>query len=380
MTKAMKRHGRAMKKYKFTDLINSRFFKYSLSLMAGAILAYLGISFIRIISPACGKIFEMVVEVLKPLVLGLVISYLLSPIINLLDDKLKRNGRSHRGLAIVICLLSILLVITLVIWVIISLLTKEIRNITYDDVTALLGNFNMSLEDFLDRVLAELSELGMDQAKISSFAGGMVSGITGAASTILFGLIFAIYFMYDGNNISAYWIRIGKRVLPPDKVELIKDVMADADKCFSGYIRGQTIDAFLVGVIASIALTVAGMPYSIVIGSIIGFGNLIPYVGPIIGYGIIIAVNLLHWDPKMLVTGLIIVAVLMFVDGNVINPRLLAGTVQVHPLLVVASLIAGGAIGGLLGMLLAVPVGALIKMRFEKSVFGLPDHEKSDKK
>ena len=358
-----------MKKYGLTELINSKYFKYVLSLTAGIILAYLGVSFIKIISPACGMILDMVVAVLKPLVLGMVLSYLLSPVINFLDKKLQRKGKSHRGLAIIICLLVILFVFFILMWVIISLLTKEISNITYEDVTALLGNFNMSMEDLKNTVLNELSELGFDQSKIGSIVGGLVSGITGAASTILFGIIFAIYFMYDGKNISAYWIRIGKKVLSAEWIEKIEDVMADADKCFSGYIRGQTIDALLIGIISSIALTVVGMPYSIVIGAIIGFGNLIPYVGPIIGYGIIIVVNIIHWDPRMLVTGLIIVAVLMFIDGNVINPKLLAGTVHVHPLLVVASLIAGGAIGGLLGMLLAVPVGALIKMRFEKRIF-----------
>ena len=70
----------------------------------------------------------------------------------------------------------------------------------------------------------------------------------------------------------------------------------------------------------------------------------------------------------MLLIGLIIVIIIMFIDGNIINPRLLAGSVHVHPLLVVASLLAGGAIGGLIGMVVAVPCGALIKLRFDKWV------------
>jgi predicted PurR-regulated permease PerM len=68
----------------------------------------------------------------------------------------------------------------------------------------------------------------------------------------------------------------------------------------------------------------------------------------------------------MLALGLVVLQIIMMIDGNIINPRLLAGSIKVHPLLVVASLLAGGAIGGLLGMLLAVPTGAFIRMQFEK--------------
>ncbi len=97
-----------------------------------------------------------------------------------------------------------------------------------------------------------------------------------------------------------------------------------------------------------------------------GVGNLIPYVGPIVGYLSLIVVCLLQGNISKLVIGLVILLVLMFLDGNVLNPRLLANSVKVHPLLVVAALIGGGALGGILGMLVAVPVGALIKLQFDR--------------
>ena len=109
------------------------------------------------------------------------------------------------------------------------------------------------------------------------------------------------------------------------------------------------------------------MPYAVVIGFITGFGNLIPYVGPTLGYIAVILANVINgFDLRMIIIGLVVLEIIMLIDGNILNPRLLAGAIQIHPLLVIASLLAGGAVGGILGMLLAVPVGAFIKLQFEK--------------
>ena len=358
-----------MNKYKISDIIKSKYFKYALSLMAGVILSYLGISFLKAVSPAFKLMTAMVIAVMKPLIIGLVLSYLLAPMVNFFVDKLEKNGKSHRGLAVLICLLIIFAGIGIIIFLLVSLVSRQIKSINFEDVEAFFNSFQMNLIDLNKDITSKLTEYGFDIKGVTSKVGGIVTGVAGAFSTLLFGIIFSVYFLYDGRRIKNYWLKVGRRVLPDKWIITGLDVLKDADKCFSGYIRGQAIDALIVGVLASVALTIAGIPYSIVIGAVVGFGNLIPYAGPLFGYGMVILVNIINFNPRLLVTGLIIVAVIMFIDANILNPKLLAGSVQVHPLLVVASLIAGGAIGGLLGMLLAVPVGALIKVRFEKRVF-----------
>ena len=142
--------------------------------------------------------------------------------------------------------------------------------------------------------------------------------------------------------------------------------MKDADNAFSGYIRGQMVDAAIVGVMASIALAVAGVPYAVLIGVCIGFGNLIPYFGPVVGYAAVVIVCLTSGNFTKMLIGLVIIAVIMFVDGNIINPRLLSENVDVHPLLVVAALLGGGVLGGIAGMLIAVPTAALLKLQFDR--------------
>ena len=102
------------------------------------------------------------------------------------------------------------------------------------------------------------------------------------------------------------------------------------------------------------------------IALMVGIGNLIPYVGPIVGYVSVVLVCLPTQSYRQMLIGIIALFVIMLVDGNIINPRLLSNNIKIHPLLVVAALIGGGAIGGFVGMLVAVPVAALIKLYFDR--------------
>ena len=128
------------------------------------------------------------------------------------------------------------------------------------------------------------------------------------------------------------------------------------------------MDALLVGAMVSIALLIAKVPYAAVIGILTGIGNLVPYVGPVVGFGSLIIVCLAEGSVRHLLIGGIILLVVMFIDGNIINPRMLSSNVEVHPVLVIVALIAGGSVGGIVGMLVAVPVAALIKLQFEKNL------------
>ena len=143
---------------------------------------------------------------------------------------------------------------------------------------------------------------------------------------------------------------------------------ADADRVFSGYIRGQSMDAVIMGVMTTLTLLIAGIPYAPVIGILTGLGNLVPYVGPVVGFGSLIIVCLAEGSVTHLIAGAVILAVVMFVDANIINPRIVSSNVEVHPVLVIVALLAGGKVGGVVGMLVAVPIAALVKLQFEKKV------------
>ena len=119
-------------------------------------------------------------------------------------------------------------------------------------------------------------------------------------------------------------------------------------------------------VLVSAVLALVGVKYALIIGILTGIGNLIPYTGPLVAYGSTLLICLLYGDYRRLLIALPLLFVLQTLDGNIINPKLLSDSVNVHPLLVIASLLIGGAAGGFLGILIAVPVGSLLKIQFDR--------------
>jgi predicted PurR-regulated permease PerM len=129
----------------------------------------------------------------------------------------------------------------------------------------------------------------------------------------------------------------------------------------------------------SLVLSITGVKFAIVIGICAGIGNLIPYFGPIVAYVGTTLVCLMNGDIKTLIASLIALFVIQALDGNIIGPKLLSRSIQIHPLIIIISIIFGSALGGFLGMLLAVPVGAYIKLVFVRFVDHRIEHKEEMK-
>ena len=319
--------------------------------------------------PGLSSIGALLAAVMKPLTLGGVICYLLYPLVGFVQKKLEKPFPGKKWTRTIAVFAVVILIIALILVFLIIVSTTLVKQINVQSIVSLFESTQTDFESLLDQITMYLEKFNIKIPNIGSAASnlsGIVGSIASGTSTVFFGLIFAIYFLIDGTNISSYWKNVTEKLFRPKTIRTAKELLADADVCFSGYIRGQSMDAVLVGSVVSIVFSFMGMKYALVIGLLAGFGNLIPYVGPALGYIAVTFVNLMNWNIPMLIAGLVVLEIIMFIDGNVINPRLLAGTISIHPLLVIASLLAGGAIGGLLGMLLAVPVGAFLKLQFEK--------------
>lgn len=317
-----------------------------------------------------GSLFS---TVMLPIFIGLILTYLLSPVVNAIQRRLEKGkGSKHskraRHIAVLVTYVIVLALIAAVLAVLIFTVTRQIQNIDLSSIFSALSSGSDSIDSFFNEISQYLSEIGIRSSSLSSILTSAVSSVTNSLSSIFFGMIFSIYFLSDSENISAYWKRAAKAIMSEKAIAAGKQLAKEADQCFSGYIRGQAIDALLVGVVSSAALSIAGIPYGLVIGLIVGFGNLIPYVGPLFGYASVILICLVNQQWTKMIIGLVILALVMFIDGNIVNPKLLANSVQVHPLLVIASLLAGGAVGGILGMLMAVPLGAFLKLQFDKLI------------
>lgn len=306
--------------------------------------------------------------VLRPMILGGVFSYLLSPLVRkiegAIDGKMKRSW--SRPVAVALSYLLVVLVILLLLALIIFTMYHSFSAISLEGVKKLFASVEGDLTKFYKLIENKLAGLKIPLGKVGGIFTGFLNGVKNTFTGILFGVIFSIYFLLDGKRIGEYWGRAFRLMTGDKTVKSAQRFLEDADQAFSGYIRGQFVDAMIVGALSSVALLVAGVPSAIVIGILTGLGNLIPYIGPVVGYVIvlIVCIPLRAWT-KMLI-GLVILFIIMQVDGNIINPKLLSNNIKIHPLLVLAALIGGGAIGGFAGMIVAAPTAALLKIQFDR--------------
>ena len=317
-------------------------------------------------------LWTMFTAILKPIIIGFIICYLFLPLINKLERLLSKEKQPWtRPAAVAIFYVGVGIIVALLIILLYYILKggiDSIRDLNFDAIKDMAMQLYTEFEELFKSLEDQFSTSKLPIGKIGDIIAKLVDGITGFFSGLLFGVIFSIYFMLDENNIRGYWGRV-VRVINGDKAyNTMSRLAGEADHVFSGYLRGQLIDAFLVGVMSSVILSIAGIPYAIAIGILMGLGNLIPYVGPVVGYGAVILICLVMGQYDKLILGVILIAIIMFVDGNIINPKLLSDNIEIHPLLVVAALLAGGAIGGIVGMLIAVPTAAFIKLQFEKII------------
>lgn len=305
--------------------------------------------------------------VLTPFVLGVVIAYLLNPLVKGFSTKgLKRTTSS----ALIIFVFFLLM--TIVVVLVAPIIAKE------------SGQLIDAMPDYLDRIFKAVQpyttwfqqSLGEDyitdaktfvkenMSKILSVSGGIAGGVAaggkalvGFVTTIVITPLVAFYMMREWPAI----IKWGEDLIPRQNEKTIKDLFKQIDGKLSGFIRGQLSVAFLLGVIYAIALTVAGLNFGFLIGIAAGVLSIIPMVGSAIGLVVAVAVAWFQaGDPEYV---FIIAAIFLggqFIEGNILSPKLLGDSVGLHPLWILFALMAGGSLLGILGMLIAVPVAAVI--------------------
>jgi len=155
-------------------------------------------------------------------------------------------------------------------------------------------------------------------------------------------------------------------LVPPERRDERAALAREVVSVLEGFLRGQLIIATIVGVVIGAGLAVLGVPYAAVIGLIAGVTNLIPYVGPIVG-GAVAAVSAVFVSPKLMFWTIAWVFVVQQAESLWLQPRIMSQQVRIHPALVIASLTVGATLFGLAGMLLAVPVAAVLTVLFVHS-------------
>ncbi len=305
--------------------------------------------------------------VLLPFVAGMAVAYLLDPIC----DRLEAWGLS-RTLATTLLTVLFLVAAVAAFLLLIPVLAGQVASLlerTPDYIEALRGQlarlFSI-VEARVDPAMLERIEgaVAGSSDRLVAWAtdllGRVISGgvaLVNMISLLVITPVVAFYLLRD-------WDRIVTRVdtwLPRNHAETIRQQVREIDRTLAGFLRGQGTVCLVLGVFYAIGLSLAGLDLGLVVGLIAGLLSFIPYVGAIVGLVLSVGLALMQFDDW---TRVAIVAALFFVgqavEGNFLTPKLVGESVGLHPVWVIFGLFAGGALFGFVGLLLAVPVAAVI--------------------
>lgn len=334
------------------------------------------------------KVLWMIVHILKPIIYGLAIAYLLNPIVKFVEryvstalrkafPKLKKVDSLSRGVGIFSAIIVLLAVIVALCNMMIPELYRSIRNMVVtvpgqlndalDYITKMMAG-DSTLEQIFTQILREATDfvqnwmrtdlLSQANVLMSNLTEGVINVVSEMLNAVI-GIIVSIYVLYSKETFSMQTKKIVYALFKPSHANMILHLTTKSNEMFGGFIIGKIIDSAIIGVLCFIVLSILDMPYTFLVSVIVGVTNVIPFFGPYIG-AIPSTILIMLSDPKMGVYFVIFILILQQIDGNIIGPRILGSSTGLSAFWVVFAILLGGGLFGVVGMILGVPTFAVI--------------------
>ena len=350
-----------------------------------------------------GDAISKLTGILMPFIYGAVIAYLLKPVCNCVENFLRRllpekMGTAANMLAVAISLLFGILVVYALIMMIVPQLITSVTTLYYTARNN-LNNFvdwashqeiiasNQKLLDFIETSYDNLQDM-LDNIVRTKLVPSMQSLLSGAAlgvmsfvtflKNIIIGVIVSVYLLASRKKFGQQCKMILYSLIKPRWADIILEEILYADKMFGGFINGKILDSAIIGVLCYIACLIFKFPSALLVSVIIGVTNVIPFFGPFIG-AIPATLLILIQNPIKALWFVLFVLVLQQVDGNIIGPKILGNTTGLSSFWVLFAILLFGGLWGFVGMIIGVPLFAVIYDVLKKFVFhGLRRNEEME--
>ena len=350
-----------------------------------------------------GDAISKLTGILMPFIYGAVIAYLLKPVCNCVEDFLRRllpekMGAAANMLAVTISLLFGILVVYALIMMIVPQLITSVTTLYYTARNN-LNDFvdwashqeiiasNQKLLDFIETSYDNLQDT-LDNIVRTKLVPSMQSLLSGAAlgvmsfvtflKNIIIGVIVSVYLLASRKKFGQQCKMILYSLIKPRWADIILEEILYADKMFGGFINGKILDSAIIGVLCYIACLIFKFPSALLVSVIIGVTNVIPFFGPFIG-AIPATLLILIQNPIKALWFVLFVLVLQQVDGNIIGPKILGNTTGLSSFWVLFAILLFGGLWGFVGMIIGVPLFAVIYDVLKKFVFhGLRRNEEME--
>ena len=331
-----------------------------------------------------GDAISKLTGILMPFIYGAVIAYLLKPVCNCVEDFLRRllpekMGTAANMLAVAVSLLFGILVVYALFMMIVPQLITSVTTLYYTARNN-LNDFvdwashqeiiasNQKLLDFIETSYDNLQDT-LDNLVRTKLVPSMQSILSGAAlgvmsfvtflKNIIIGVIVSVYLLASRKKFGQQCKMILYSLIKPRWADIILEEILYADKMFGGFINGKILDSAIIGVLCYIACLIFKFPSALLVSVIIGVTNVIPFFGPFIG-AIPATLLILIQNPIKALWFVLFVLVLQQVDGNIIGPKILGNTTGLSSFWVLFAILLFGGLWGFVGMIVGVPLFAVI--------------------
>lgn len=358
------------------------YFKIGLTafvVIACSILFYLLVSKLDVVWAG----INAVIQILMPIISGLVIAYLLNPLLNFFESNVYKRvqprlkySKVRRVLSVTSTFVLVLLLLAGFFWLLIPQLVDSITGLI-DLIPGYLSQAKIvwenlvksfpALEDYfqidVNQIFSSIQSVFNEyMPAVQNLLDGATQGAINAVNVLtnLFvGFVVAVYILYSKERFAAQSKKVMFALLPRNFTLKTIDILSQTDKMFSGYIFGKVVESFIVAVLCFVCCTAFGIPYAIIVTVIMFVFNLIPFVGPFIG-AIPCTLLILLIDPLKALWFVIIICILQQIDGNVIGPLILGNSTGLTSFWIIFSIFLFGGLWGFLGMIIGVPTFAVI--------------------
>ncbi|MDK2936743.1 MAG: hypothetical protein PWP62_1751 [Eubacteriaceae bacterium] len=377
-------------------------FKRYLPLFLGALglmLVYKFLDNVGLVVSTVTDFFNSTIEVMMPILIGVVVAYLLFKPMHGLEKFIYRNFEMSQKKPKAVRLISIFVVYTITIILFVLFFNAVIPSIieSLANLVVQMPTFMEVLNDFLGDSVSQggitqelfkslqesvnylqsmdtndiinfiTSSLGITSQAIGNAAFLLIKGTFGFVASFFIVFFIGLYTMLDKEKIIEQIARFFQAVMS-DKVYSASDwVVKTIDSIFYKYFSGKLFTSILIGFLFYLGLLIINVQYAPLFAVVVGVLNMIPYFGPILGAIPAILITLIDDPVKALWVGILILVVQQF-DGNVLAPSVLGKIVELNPFWVLVSVVVGGSMFGILGMFIAIPMFAVIKVFLEEGI------------
>jgi predicted PurR-regulated permease PerM len=302
--------------------------------------------------------------ILVPLMLGALLAMLMAPVCQRLDD-----AGFKRALSSTICILILLAAFALIFWIILNQVTSFMEDINQIEVKAkeMLGQVQIFIEKKLSIPKKEQEVIAKEQVENGneghgSIAGSIVSGFTSTMTTIVLMLVYTFLFIYSKERYETFIVRI----FHEEDTEKVRTIVGKISLVGQKYLTGRVTSILILTTLYSIALLWIGLDNAIILGGIAALLTIVPYIGTTLGGMFPFLVALITEEtvePALMVA--VSIVVIQTIDNYFIEPNVVGGEVNLSAFASIFSIIVGGAIWGIAGMILFLPMVGILKIIFD---------------